>query len=394
MNTLPDDKLRSRISAILLHASGRFLPSIGNLLLSVLVVRLFAPGWWGQIAALQLYQYIAVQVLAWGNRDMLLRSFSTDPASIPFAFASSWMNRSWLLLPVCTGLFFCSSDHASCCYLIVWIICRFIQESVETPVLFLRRFFALIIPESVAILLVASGLIISAGTSFSMVLLIITLGQLVKTIMMMLFFLPLFRHVRIGFPSVSFFISSLPFMLLGVLAVLQQKTDLWFVVRYTDDILTAQYQVFTTFYLLSLSIPALIAGPFIRNIYRIPSPVFRKVERQFVLAGIVISMLVTAGSYACMEYVYHFSFDPLMYVLSCGGGALTYLFTLKVIRLYRSGLQWKVLMISLIAVLLNAACCIMLLPVMGLPGALTANVLAQLCQLLLLGFNSRSIQAE
>ena len=41
---------------------------------------------------------------------------------------------------------------------------------------------------------------------------------------------------------------------------MQQKTDLIFVIRYANDLDVARYQVFTTFYLLALSIPMLIAS--------------------------------------------------------------------------------------------------------------------------------------
>jgi O-antigen/teichoic acid export membrane protein len=380
---LPTGKYRNRIGTVLLHAVSQLLPSIANLLLSVLIVRLFAPQWWGQIAALQLYQYLAVQVVAWGNKDVLLRSFSTDPAALPRLFAASFSGRWWLLMPIVLLTFFFQDDPIIFTHLTVWICCRFVQQSVEAPALFQRQFNAIIFSEIAALVVMIGVLFLLKDPSFNIILCVVSIGQLLRTTIQVASFRTLFSRLSIDIPDLSFFVSSFPFMLLGLLAILQQKTDLLVVIKYTNDVEVARYQVFTTFYLLALSIPMLIAGPFVKNVYRISMSTLGKVQLVFALSGALLNLFIMLAAFLVLEYMYLFHFDTNMYMLAWVSATATYLFSLTVIRLYKSNRQWLVLGVNASAVLLNAVLSVLLLPRLGLTGALIANVSGQLLLLVL-----------
>jgi O-antigen/teichoic acid export membrane protein len=379
---LLNEKNRNRIFVILLHAFSQFLPSIANLVLSVLVVRLFAPQWWGEIAALQLYQYLAVQVVAWGNKDVLLKSFSRDPGKLSVEFINSFANRLWLLLPVIAIACLFQDNAVAGIHLAIWIACRFVQQSVDAPSLFLRKFNAVILSEIGSLIIVAGALYTYQGVSFSNILLIVSLGQIIKTLFQLIAFYSLFKGMSLVKVDWSFFRTSFPFMLLGLLGILQQKTDMIFVIRFTNDLDIARYQVFTTFYLLALSIPMLIAGPFVKNVYRVSSSAMGNIQFVYAIAGVFLNLVIFTGSYLLLEYLYHFHFDIEMYVLAWLSASLTYLFSLKIIRFYKSDKQMLVLRISLGSVLVNAVISIMLLPVLGITGALIANVSSQVFLLL------------
>jgi len=376
-------KYLDRIGTVLLHSLSQLLPSIANLLLSILIVRLFAPQWWGQIAALQLYQYLAVQLVAWGNKDVLLRSFSTGKASVARQFAHSFSLRWWLLMPVVLFTFWMQNDEAVFIHLTVWICCRFVQQSLEAPALYERKFNAIILSELVALVLMLVLLLLLKEPSFYIVLCVFSIGQLVRTAIQIAAFRTLFGSIEIEIPGLSFFIASFPFMLLGLFAILQQKTDLLVVIRYTNDLEVARYQVFTTFYLLALSLPMLIAGPFVKNVYRIPLASLARVQFMFVLAGAFINLCIMLAAFVVLEYVYLFHFQPVMYALAWFSATITYLFSLKIIRLYKSNRQWLVVGVNVLAVALNAVLAAVLLPRIGLTGALVANVAGQVAMLVL-----------
>lgn len=376
-------KYLDRIGTVLLHSLSQLLPSVANLLLSILIVRLFAPQWWGQIAALQLYQYLAVQLVAWGNKDVLLRSFSTSKVSVARQFARSFSLRWWLLMPVILFTFWMQNDEAVFMHLLVWICCRFVQQSLEAPALYERKFNAIILSEIVALVLMVALLLLLKEPSFYIILCVFSIGQMVRTTIQIAAFRTLFTNIEIEIPGLSFFITSFPFMLLGLFAILQQKTDLLVVIRYTNDLEVARYQVFTTFYLLALSIPMLIAGPFVKNVYRIPLASLARVQLMFTLAGALINLCIMVAAFVVLEYVYLFHFEWVMYALAWFSATITYLFSLKVIRLYKSNRQWLVLGVNVLAVALNAVLAAVLLPRIGLTGALTANVAGQVVMLVL-----------
>lgn len=387
-------KYGNRIGAVLLHAFSQLLPGIANLVLSLLIVRLFVPQWWGQIAALQLYQYLVVQVVAWGNKDVLLRSFSNEPSAWRHSFSSSFIYRSWLLLPVVAATFVLYGSTVIFVHLSIWICCRFVQQSFEAPALFQRTFSVIIASEIVAMVVMMIMLLLFQDASFHTILLVISIGQLIRTAIQLIVFRTWISHTGKVFPRLSFFASSFPFMLLGLLGILQQKTDLLWVIRFTDDLQVARYQVFTTFYLLALSIPMLIAGPFVKNVYRISVSTLGKVQLVFAAAGASINLFIMLAAYVVIEYSYLFHVDPVMYVLAWLSATVAYLFSLKIIRLFRSERQWLVLAISFAAVALNSVLCVLLLPVCGLTGALIANASAQVSLLGMFRVTGSCLKAE
>jgi O-antigen/teichoic acid export membrane protein len=371
-----------------------FLPSIGNLLISIVVIRMLIPEWWGEIAVLQLYMYISIQVCAWGNKDQLIRDFSTQSSALKRIWSESFNKRSFLLLFAFVGVLFITNQPIAQFNLCIWILLRYIQQAFEAPIVFRRRFKISIISDLVTIVITLSLLIVfRKDIQLTGVLFIMSVGQLVKTMILIVSFRSYFVTSSVR-PDMEALKNGLPFMILGLSGVMLQKTDMinvtWFLNKYE----IAQYQVFSSFILFMQAFPGLITSPYAKNIYRVSSSTYYKIQVRFILLG----MLITAGSivitYFTLTVIYEFEFSWMLYLLGFVYGVMTYFYSMRIYILYKMNQQNKVMWISMVGILFNLVACYMLVPQFHIIGALLGNVLTQILLVVVYHFTKIDVSSS
>jgi O-antigen/teichoic acid export membrane protein len=378
LNSLFRHKSFIRLFIIASHAMSQFLPSVGNLLVSVVVIRMLVPEWWGEIAVLQLYMYISVQVCAWGNKDELIRDFSIQSSALKRIWSESFNKRSFLLLFAFVGVLFITNQPVVQLNLCIWILLRYIQQAFEAPVVFRRRFNISIISDLMAIGITLSLLLFfRKDIQLSGVLFIMSAGQLIKVLILIVSFRSYFVTSSVK-PDMEALKNGLPFMILGLSGVMLQKTDMinvaWFLNKYE----IAQYQVFSSFLLFMQAFPGLITGPYAKNIYRISSSTYYKIQVRFILLGMLITAVSILITYFTMTMIYAFEFSCLLYLLGFVYGGMTYFYSMRIYILYKMNEQNKVMWISMAGILFNLVACYILVPRFHITGALLGNTLTQL----------------
>jgi O-antigen/teichoic acid export membrane protein len=163
--------------------------------------------------------------------------------------------------------------------------------------------------------------------------------------------------------------------------VVQQKSDMICVVWMSTKIEVAQYQVFSSFLLFMQSFPGLIAGPYIKNLYRLPKSSYPKLQRYFTGIGLLISVIGTVLTYLIVTYIYHFNLSFTIYVLGFLYGSLTYFYMLQIYLLFKNNQQNQVMIISTFSIVLNFIFCFLFIPIIKIEGAVLANVFTQILSL-------------
>lgn len=391
-----ESKLFVRSYHIFAHSSNSFLPAVTNILTSAIIIRLLNPEWWGQITILQLYMYLATQFCAWGNKDSLMKSFSDNPSQKMFLWMESFGSRLFLLLPVIIGAYFFSHDVVSMLHLSGWIILRYFLQSFEAIILFSRKFMVSIFTDIVGLVVIVTGLLVFKNQlTFHDVLLILTGSYLIKTIILTLHF-RLYFNVNITFkPNIKNLLAFLPFMMIGFSGVIQQKSDIISVAWLSSKIEIAQYQVFSSFLFFTQSIPGLILGPYIKNVYRLPPSSYPKVQQFFTIMGLTISLVTTFFIFLVIKFIYHFDFPFSMYFLGFLNGFLTYFYMFKIFLMFKNQKQQQVMVIGAITIALNFVLCFIFIKTLKIQGAILANVLSQMATYLIYKYylkNTLSIQ--
>jgi hypothetical protein len=356
-----------------------FLPNVTNILTSAIIIRLLAPEWWGQITILQLYMYLGTQFCAWGNRDTLVKSFSENPSIIKFLWMESFNNRLFLLLPVLVGTYFIGSDFVSILFLSSWIIIRYFMQSFESVILFSRKFLVSILAEITGLIVTISLIVIFKNiVTFHDVLLIITIGYFIKTAILIIKFRTYFNSCLSIKPNVKRLMPFLPFMMIGFLGVLQQKSDMISIAWLSSKIEIAHYQVFSSFLLFMQAIPALVIGPYVKNLYRLPITTYSKLQRLFNIYGFFISLASTLFIYIAIKIIYQFDLPYTIYILGFLNGWFTYFYMLKIFLMFKNQKQKQVMIINAGTIMLNFIFGFIFIQFWGIQGGIIGTTFTQL----------------
>ncbi|HRF97613.1 MAG TPA: hypothetical protein PLZ51_20540, partial [Aggregatilineales bacterium] len=135
-------KWRKRAVSVALNSAQNLLMPALNIMISALVIRLASRDLWGQFVSALITAQLIAHVLAWGNKEYLLRHFSKHPNSIASAFWAVFIPRLTLFLAICPILLIIDGGILH----IFWIFPLFIAQSFEVMVVFRRHFaFAVVL---------------------------------------------------------------------------------------------------------------------------------------------------------------------------------------------------------------------------------------------------------
>lgn len=362
--------------AVASNATSQLVPGAINLLLSVIVIRLFSPEWWGKIIELQLAYYLAGSILAWGNKEYLLREFSKHPAGMGKLWRVNINTRALYLLIPCMAPLFFLHDPFIAFNLFTWIASRFIVQSYESVSTYEKRFFPLTLSEVVAFVPMLIAIWLWRNTlTYNQLVLMLSAGHLLKGAVIMWSFRE--YGFILGTDPKQLRASSL-FAILAITGFVATKIDLMIVDLLMDKKDLGVYHVVTNFFILIKTVSSFILYPFAKNIYRMPVASVSKMPGRLLRAGIVISLCGLTVQYIFIKMVYPFDVPLAWYIYGFIGTLPGFWFSPFVFFLFRKNKQNLVIWANLFSSLVNAILCILLIPAYGIPGALVSMAFSQL----------------
>lgn len=373
------NKIFERIKSVLGNSLSLVLPSVVNLVLSLLVIRLYNAEWWGKIVELQIIYYLATNFSAWGNKEYLLREFSKNPASIKSIWSGSFNTRFLIILfPICVGLYI--YDHSiSGIYLLVWIALRHVQQSFEVIATYEKKFNPIILSELFSLSFIVATFFVFKELNFENILLYITFSYLIRTVIVIIIFRNYFSiSTEIKFATLA---ASFTFMLLAFSNIVQTKSDLMVMNLLMDKNDLAQYGVITSFIFLSKSATTFIIYPFAKNIFRLNKESIKLLSVEFLKYGFVITISGLLFQYIMLKYFYHFQFSMATYLLSFICILPAFWISPIVFFLFKKSKQLNVVFINIVGIIVNVFACFIFIRPYGITGGLISMAIAQLFML-------------
>ena len=127
------------------------------------------------------------------------------------------------------------------------------------------------------------------------------------------------------------------------------------------------------------------------GIYQLNKAGISALHQKIILMGLFLAPFCTLVLVPVFDHFYQLAFSSWDYILAALYLLVPYFYTLKVYMLYKQGKSKTVLVFSLLAVAVNVVFCAVLIPILGITGAMVANVCAQVFIYLLYQFKSKSI---
>ena len=363
---------------IISNTGRSLLNPIFNVLLSIIIIHYSGSYWWGVFVEHLIIIGLALQLINWGNKDYLLREFSKTPAKINTIWLSNVANRSIVLLLFLILLIFYAQSKEEYVTLALWLCLGFLYQSLDVIVVYTKKFNTQIIAEVIgfAVVLIAGW---SYNTTYHGLLLEqwFVLGLLIKLITLIVLNAKTILAKGAVHIELNYFLATFPFLAIGLSGMLQSKIDLYVVGWLGEKGSLGTYQVIITLFLYVQAIAGFTLTPFIKQLYRLGEGSIQKLSSKFIYLGLLLCSLALPFIYVMIENVYQFELDWQYYLYGYLFALPIFMYLPKVYTLYKLQKEKKVMYYNFISALINAILTVLLLPNMGIKGALLATALSQ-----------------
>lgn len=375
---LSSRKLRRRGLTVVANTVNSLLVPVLGVLVSLLVVRLASMELWGAFVGVMVVVQLAAHVIGWGNKEYLLRAFSFNPATLGTEWQTSLVTRLALFVVAIPLVGLLGYGPQLALLALLWCLGLVLYQSNDVLILYRKDFVYSIVVElaglAVLLALVAWR---RAGLTVDALVAMFALATWLKAGAFFLRYRPnvLSRWTGRFFPR--YFRLALMFFLLGFTGLLESRVDLYAVNYYLPARQVGQYQVFINLMLYLQSVSAFVLMPFAKTIYRLGYDTMARLSVRLFALGVIILAPGLAAIAAVLVWFYHFPVSPVLLFL---GGALVlpcYFYLPIVYGFYKANRQTVVLQINVAGIVASLGLSVLLLPRIGMTGAVAASAAAQ-----------------
>ncbi len=376
-------KFRQRAISILTNSLNNLLLPVFNPVIAWMVIRFASVELWGAFVNLMILVQFGAHVIAWGNREYLLREFSRTPAKIGEIWRTSLQPRFLLFVGFSTLLLFWRFPTLQWGLAVIWALSLAWEQSYDVFILYKKDFRFELGMELLGTAVLAGGVYAQLpALRVEHLILWFTSANLVKIAGYTIRYRDYVRggrneeDKRFAVPW-QFLVQALPFFLLGFSGMLQSRVDLYSVSYFLPAREVGQYQVFSNLMIYLQSLANFILIPFVKNLYRLPEETIRKISLRLFLFGLGVIVPALGVVYFVLTRFYEMEF-PFSFYLFGGLFVLPIYFYLPTIyALYKTNQQNKVLGVNLAGSVLTLILNFLLLPRLGMIGAVISVALVR-----------------
>lgn len=372
-------KAKGRFFVIALNALLQMATPMMNVVAAWWVIHFASEDLWGAFVDPLIFTGLALHILNWGNKEFLLRAFAMRPDAIPVLWKQALVSRGMLLFIVLPLLLLAELGWEETGYLLTWIFAGFFKQSFDVAVTYARDFGKALLVELGAAAILFGGLYLS-GPQLTLLHLMkfFALSQVWRAVI----FAAIYGKSYLAGPypriQFRFFRVALPFFLLGFAGMLGTRVDLICVSIWMDDASAGRYQVAINLLIWVQAGAGFLLYPFVKNIYRLPDKSLKKLATRVFLGGLGITALAIPAVWAATYYVFGIDLGAEFHLLSAFFILPVYFYTTYIFLLYKHRRQQQVLLANAGGIMINIGLNIVLIPSLGLTGALLGTIGSQL----------------
>ena len=360
------------------------LISVFAMLIPFLVIYYSNKEIWGKFVSILLFTLIATQIINWGNKEYLLRTFSETPSEIKNVFSSNLITRLPLVfLFSIIGFFYFKSDFGI--FIFLWLFGRFLIHSFEVLVVYEKKFISSSIVESICFLIfILTFYYFKLDLSPKTLLILYSLYQLIKGLSYLFVFRNFIDFNKISF-NLNYYKISFWFFLLSIFGFLTSKIDVYIVDYFLDNHALADYQIINSLLVFVMSISAFIYNPFIKNIYRTNEDVVIKTKKTLLLLGALIVPISILIIHFVLKYFLNLSFSVYFYIIAMIYVIPSFIYGIDIVALFKQNQEKTVVIYLFFGILINSIITSILLYYnFGITGAMIGAMFSQVLILILL----------
>ncbi len=374
-------KTLKRAAVIIQNALNSLLQPFFGIIVSLLVIRLGSAAVWGGFVAVMVVVQFGAMIASWGNKEYLLREFSRHPQPEQMAtvWGRSFITRAALLLGLCVVLvaFFRYSQERMA-WMMLWGGGLMLAGSFEVLVVYRKRFAFALLVEAVAVVITGGVIVFTVATlTVDDLVRLFALVQVGKAAAFGLRFRFVLRGFTLTLPDAGYLRAAFPFFLLGFSGVVATRTDLYAVSYFLTEREVGEYQVFINLMIYLQAVSNFILLPYIRNVYRMDDRLIFKIALRLFALGVLIVIPALLAAAWLLAAVYQMTFSTAFLLMGGAFALPIYAYLPLIYRLYKREAQNTVLWVNLAGAVCNVIMNIILLPRLGIMGAIVASAIMQ-----------------
>lgn len=369
---------RRRAELVIKNSAYGLLTPLLSSVVSAVVVRVASAELWGQLVNPLILVTFSAHILAWGNKEYLLRGFAQQPGRLAEQWQTSLLTRLALWPLFVLVVLAQGTPPGRAAWLAVWCLALLLAQSYDVLVLYRRDFTAALLIEAGG-LVVVLALILAGRTmpGLDRLIILLALGQAAKAAAYAGRFGSSVAGRWRGRFDRRYYWLALPFFLLGFSGMLNSRIDLYAVTYFRPPAEIARYQVLINLVLYLQALSAFVLQPFLKGLYRLRYSAILKIGGQMALLGALILPPGVLAMALLVRLVYGFAFSADYFLYALLMLLPTYAFIPIIYALYKANRQTLVLGGNILGSLLNLGFNLALLPRVGLVGALMASALTK-----------------
>lgn len=367
-----------KLILISVNAIRGFSSPIFNFLIALFAIKFFGKENWGTMVNAILSIFLIAFLINWGNKEYLVRKYSSQPSKIFFAFYSNFFTRSLLLPLSLILLFFFPFKIAIWCILLTIIIHCY--NATESLIVYNQIFGIQFIAEIIAFSIITTSIFYFEKFKLEIFLQLYCLAFFVK-------FLIVIINLRLWKEKFSFKISlnefkaAFGFFMIGFSGWIASKIDLYIVSFTMPKEQISEYQIAITAFLLIQSLSYFIILPFNKHLYRLPEKSIQKIKKIVAAVSFPLVIISTIVIWYILEEIAQLNLPINFYVIGGLSCIPIYFFIIDIMIYYRNKKESRILKINFISAFINLILTFFLIQKMGIIGAII-SVLINQCSIL------------
>lgn len=185
---------------------------------------------------------------------------------------------------------------------------------------------------------------------------------------------------------------SFPFFVLSTSGFLQSKIDLYCTSALANKEELGNYQVFTSYVFLYLLIPGFLLTPYSRHIYRLGYYTKKQLRKKLLYFAGLSAIPFLACCFLIIRFLYGIKIDTLLYVYAYLYLVAIFWVLVDIFELNKQNQQTRVMWLSFLSIGANALVCFLFIPILGISGAMLANVISHLLFSVLIKYSVHKIK--
>lgn len=361
-----------------------FSTPIFSFTLSIIGIRLFGKENWGDFIYVWTIINFFTFLANFGNKDFLLRKYSTNPAKISSYFSVSFSSRLAVLL-LSFALFFIV-PATTALYSFILIIFIYTYQSFDSLIIYHQKFLPQLIAEILGFTIILALFLVDYMFNLYYLLFAYSFSYLCKIVFVSLSLKKELKHFQFSF-SIYELKKSFPFFLIVFSSWIASKIDLYVVNFKLPSNQIAKYQLAITAFFLLQSLSYLIILPFNKHIYRLQLASLKKIKRKisYISLPIVIAGSVCIG--LTLEYLALLNLPYSFYIISGLASLPIFFYVIDIMLCYKNKQEYKILKINSISTVINLIFTYYLTTFYGVTGGIVSVLIVQVVILIFYKFN-------